>query len=225
MLSEHLISFPSFPSPSSPATFIKSISMVMHTSVDFPFFDFLCLMLFSSLPLQSPTLDPGLCHYLWPPGKKKKGKKTQISILCPSSWLRPWSLRLDFICHHLLSDPHFSPLCQHLQILCFKSLSLYKSTKTPTNWVLCNVSLLTPPSQHFLHSTLYSISVPQHGMPSLSPSLWNTSTQHSPCFIHPHGWTQAHICTHRYTHTLHLHPPSYLGLKKWFLGLFWWSSG
>ena len=156
--------------------------------------------------------------------KKKKGKKKQISILCPSSWSRPWSLRLDFICHHLLSDPHFGPLCQHLQILCFKSLSLYKSTKTPTNWVLCNVSLLTPPSQHFLHSTLYSISVPQHGMPSLSPSLWNTSTQNSPCFIHPHGWTQAHICTHRYT--LFPSSPFFISwLEEVILGTFlvvWW---
>ena len=69
------MSFPSLSSPSSPATFIKSLSMIMHTSVDFLFFDFLCLMLFSSLPLQSPTLDPGLCHYLWPPGKKKKRVK------------------------------------------------------------------------------------------------------------------------------------------------------
>ena len=141
MLSEHLSpgpSFPSLPTPSSPATFIKSLSVIIHTSVDsvlwFPLLNALQFLATPVTQSRSCTLPLPLASR-----EKKKGKKPRypFSVLQADQDLDPSGLTLSVITCFLTLTSVLS--LSTSSILCLKSLSLYKSTETAAeSFVMCH---------------------------------------------------------------------------------------
>lgn len=221
MLPEHLSpgpSFPSLPSPSSPATFIKSLSMITHTSVDSVlWFLLLNALQFLATPVthfRSWTLPLPLAS------RKKKSKKKPrypFSVLQADQDLDPSGLTLSVITFFLTLTSVLS--LSTSSILCLQSLSLYKSTETATeSFVMCHCWHLPLSTSYILHSTALK-------SPRMSCLLYHqafrTLLPSTPLVSSTPMGEHKHTCAHTDMHTLFPSPPSFISwLEEVVLGTF-----